>query len=234
MRLKAALTMSTVAAMSLLGGLAARADGHEDVTVTFFHSPTAEAGWVHFSPPPSGDPDDWSIQLRLPNDPAAYAGLRLQGVAGPPPAVPPAFDFYSTVAGPSGGSPRLVMSFSDGGNMELRPLAWVANVWTHEDGATTDWDIHSPTCPFLYEQTYAAGLACHVGATVSGVIVVTDSAWLNGAYTHYIDNIRYGGAVVTSPDQVACQQGNGENGDGNFQDNAGSGDGCGEGDRGRE
>ena len=229
MRLRAALAMGAMAVTSVLGALAVRAEGNEDVTVSFFHSPTAEAHWVQFSPSPPGDSDDWSIKLGLPNDPAAYAGASLHGVAGPAPVVPPAFDFYSTVTGPSGGSPRLVMRFSDGGNMELRPLAWVANVWTHEDGATTDWDIHSPTCPFLYEHAYAAGLACHAGATVTDVIVVTDSAWLNGAYTHNIDNIQYGGVVVTSPGEVDCQGDNGDNRDGNVQGDHSGGDDCSEG-----
>ena len=83
------------------------------------------------------------------------------------------------------------MQFSDGGDMQLRPLTWT-NQWVHEDGSSTDWDVHSPTCPFLYETTYAIGLACHAGASVTSAYVVSDSGWVNGPYVNWIDNLRYG------------------------------------------
>jgi len=76
-------------------------------------------------------------------------------------------------------------------------------------------------------------LACHPGASVTGVIVVTDSSWLAGPYTHYIDNIRYGGTLITSPEGAGCHEGDGN---GNFQGNNGNGnvesdsDGCLDGD----
>ena len=37
------------------------------------------------------------------------------------------FDFKPNQTGSSGGSPRMVVQFSDGGNGDLRPLSWVAN-----------------------------------------------------------------------------------------------------------
>lgn len=52
---------------------------------------------------------------------------------------------------------------------------------------------------------------------MTDVFVVTDSAWLNGPYTHYIDNIRYGGALITSP-RSECRRGDG---DGDFEDKDG-------------
>lgn len=215
------------------------------VTVTFFKSAAnAEAKWVHFTPAPVGDPDTWSILLRL--SPVAscfqpnyvncpYAGADLHNVAGIPPVTPPSYDYYSTAAGSSGGSPRLVMVFSDNGDMELRPLVWTANVWTHEDGSTTDWDVNGGTCGFMYAATYAAGLACHAGKTVTDVYVVTDSSWqltVPNGYTHYIDNIRYGNALVTSPGG-GCQE---SDGNGNFQGQQNGnfsfdGDGCLDGDQ---
>jgi len=81
----------------------------------------------------------------------------------------------STVTGASGGSPRLVIVFSDGGNINLRPLAWVANAWTREGSGTTtsDWDNSGGTCGFLYEQTYDVVTACHTGTTVAAAFVVT-------------------------------------------------------------
>lgn len=102
--------------------------------------------------------------------------------------------------------------------MSLRPLAWVGGVWTHEDGATPDWDNRGGTCGFLYEQSYSVELACHAGKTVTDVFVVTDSAWLAGPYTHYIDNIRYDGALVTSPEGIGCSESDGQ---GDFEDQQG-------------
>ena len=230
----ALVTLSLLLAMP--AHVHANGDEPSSVTVTFFHSPTAEAKWVHFTPAPPGDPDTWSIKLSLPcniGDFSCYAGASLHNVAGSAPATPPSFDFLSTVASTSsGGSPRLHVDFSDGGSIELRPLVWIANVWTHEDGSGTDWDNNGGTCGFRYEQTYTVVLACHPGATVTGVIVVTDPAWLAGPYTHYVDNISYGNALITSPSGV-CQEsdGNGDfqgdHGKGNFKHD---GDGCLDGD----
>jgi hypothetical protein len=239
-RLRPFLVAGVTAAMSFLVMSPVRADENE-VTVSFFHSANAEAGWVHFTPAPPGDPDTWSIKLRLPvctPSCGEYAGARLNGVSGAPPTTPPSFDFYSTVSGASGGSPRLHMDFSDGGSLELRPVALVANTWTHEDGNSTDWDNNGGTCGFLYEHPYSVGLACHAGATVTGVIVVTDSAWvapyyLTG-YTHYIDNISYGNAFITSPEGAGCHEGDGnghfrgDHGDGNVDADS---DGCIDGDQ---
>lgn len=226
-------TICLITVLSLSVGLTARVHANNDDQnpVTFFKSASnAEARWVHFTPPPPADPDTWSIKLLL--DPVAscfqpnyvncpYAGADLNGVAGTPPTTPPSYDYYSTVSGPGGGSPRLVMVFSDStptvtSDMELRPLNWVAGVWAHESGSTTDWDVNGGTCGFLYAATYNAGLLCHAGKTVTDVFVVTDSAWQltnpNG-YTHYIDNISYGSTFITSP-QSGCQE---SDGNGDFQ-----------------
>jgi hypothetical protein len=243
-------------ALSLFLGLPslAHADNGESqgAFVTFFHSTNAEAGWVQFTPPPTGDPDTWSIRLFLGPAPSTcnslpspgsyvncpFAGAKLKGVSGPPPSSPPAFDFYSTVAGPGDGSPRLHMVFSDGGGADLRPLFLGANAWTHEDGSTTDWDNYGGTCGFQYEKLYAVIVACHPGATVTSVYVVTDSAWdsLSGyrsGYTHYIDNINYGSIFITSP-SPGCHE---SDGGGDFQGDHAKGnfvfdhDGCMDGDQ---
>jgi hypothetical protein len=69
---------------------------------------------------------------------------------------------------------------------------------------------------------------------VTGVIVVTDSAWLfTSGYTHYIDNINYGGIFVTSP-SPGCHE---SDGGGDFQGDHGKAnmafdhDGCIDGDQ---
>ncbi len=74
---------------------------------------------------------------QAPSDPASITAL--------------SFDFMADQTGAGGGSPRLVVVFSDGGNAALRPLAWTANTWTTEDGMTSsDWDNNTGGCGFLY------------------------------------------------------------------------------------
>jgi len=241
------ICLITVLSLSVVLTARVHANNDDQNPVTFFKSATnAEARRVHFTPKPTGDPDTWSIKLLLAhvascptgNDYSTcpYAGADLNGVAGSPPTTPPSYDFYSTVASIySGGSPRLVMIFSDNGDMELRPLSWAAGVWAHESGSTTDWDVNGGTCGFLYAATYNAGLLCHTGKTVTDVFVVTDSAWLTtvpNGYTHYIDNISYGSTFITSP-QSGCQESDG-NGDFQGQQSGNFGfdnDGCMDGDQ---
>ena len=176
---------------------AAFATARTTPSASFFHGGAGQANWSHDT---SNDSDAFSIRLSVPDN-ASYAGIDLHHVAGQSaPATAPSFDFMTTSSGPSGGSPRLHINFSDGGSIDLRPLAWVADTWTHEDGNSTDWDNNGGTCGFLYEQSYATVVACHSGATVTSAYVVTDSGWLypNG-YVNYIDNIQYNGTVLSQP-----------------------------------
>src|SRR3989442_274419 len=239
-------TICLVTILSLSLGLTARAHANnnngDDVFVTFEHSATATAGGVHYSPPPPGDPDDWSIKLQIPKTdvPYPFANAILHNFAGPPPATAPSFDFLSNIAGPSGGSPRLVMCFSGApscyNKMELRPLAWVANLWTTVDGNGPNWDNRGAGCP-TYGLTYTEALACHAGQTVLDVHISTDSSWLATVpptgYIHYIDNIHYGSAFITSP-ASGCQE---SDGNGDFEGDHGKGhfsmdnDGCMDGDQ---
>ncbi len=149
------------------------------------------ASIVEFTPAPPGATDTQSISLFIP-DADAFAGVELLGIDNSAPATGPSFWFYSTVSSAaSGASPRLVMTFSDGGNIALRPLSWTANTWTFVDGSQALWDNSGGSCGFQFGITYAADLACHAGATVTSAFVVTDSGWLINPYTHLIDNIVY-------------------------------------------
>lgn len=212
MKLKLFAAAGATVAFSLIAASSGyAADGSANANVSFFRHGDASAGWVNFSPPPPGDSDSFSIELRLGPPPATclptspvncpFAGATLHGVKGAPPATPPAFDFHSSVTGPGDGSPRLHIALSDDGSIELRPLAQVAGTWTHESGSSNDWDSHGGTCGFAFEVSYAAALACHPGATVTDAFVVTDSAWGYPAtgYTHLIDNIQYGDQTITAP-----------------------------------
>lgn len=111
-----------------------------------------------------------------PTDPASITILR--------------FDFKASVTGDSGGSPRIVLVFSDGGNATLRPLALTEGTWVTLDGMTgNDWDNNGGVCGFVYATTYAGVVACHPGASITGIFVVNDSGWLYGFEQVIIDNI---------------------------------------------
>ena len=176
------------------------------ISISFFagHAGPVADGSAHWTTAVSNDGDSFSMELDVPDGVGApsffssFAGIDLHHIPSAAPVTPPSYDFLADKIAASGGSPRLVMEFSDGGDLELRPLAW-STTWTHEDGASTDWDVHSPTCPFLFETTYATGLACHAGASVTGVFIVTDSGWLSAPYTNWIDNIQYEGIVISEP-----------------------------------
>lgn len=112
------------------------------------------------------------------------------------------FDFNANQTGGSGGSPRMVVIFSDGGNADLRPLTWTANTWTHLDGMTgNNWDNNGGTCGFVYATTWTGVLACHSGATVSVIFVVNDSGWLYPTTGEQVtlDNVTVNNLIATGP-----------------------------------
>lgn len=194
-------------ALAALAFVPAGASAHTGISISFFagaDGPVAN-GSAHWTNTESADPDGFSVQLDVPEGTGApnffssFAGIDIHHVLSTAPKTAPAFDFKADKTAASGGSPRLVIVFSDGGDMELRPLAWTANTWTHEDGNSSDWDVHSRTCPFLFETTYAAGVACHAGGTVTDAFIVSDSGWLSAPYTNFIDNIQYDGTTISQP-----------------------------------
>jgi hypothetical protein len=138
---------------------------------------------------------------------SSFAGINFHHLPALPPDNPPAFDFKADRTAASGGSPRLVMIFSDGGNINLRPLGWVQDTWISEGTgnptpdplAATNWDNNGGTCGFLFEQTYATVKACHAAATVTAAFIVSDSGWLNAPYTNWIDNIQYDDRTISQP-----------------------------------
>lgn len=164
----------------------------------------AKAGWITETNTPVGATDQDSIELFVngtgPTDLDDAARAILTGIGETPPATPPSFDFKVSSTGDSGGSVRLLIRFSDGGSGELRPLTLQSGQWTHEDGATSDWDTRGGSCAGLTQQSYAELLACHPGATVAGVELVNDSGWLHpGGFQVLVDNVSYGGETITAP-----------------------------------
>src|SRR5437868_14493997 len=98
------------------------------------------------------------------------------------------------------------MIFSDGGNINLRPLTWEQDKWisegtgnTSDPDFATNWDNNGGTCGFQYEQTYDAALACHAGQSVTAALIVSDSGWLEAPYTNWIEHIQYDGKTISQP-----------------------------------
>ena len=167
---------------------------------SFFASGNAAAHWDNSQ---SADSDKFSQEYEV-NDTTSYAGTTLHHIEGlPAPANAPSFDFKTDKpAGPSGGSPRLVINFTDGGNIQLRPLMW-SDSWDHEGGDsgdhTNDWDSTGPGCS-MYEQNYQTVRDCHAGALVTSAYIVTDSGWLYPTgYKNWIDNVQYAGKTISQP-----------------------------------
>lgn len=200
------------AGIVLMFALTPASAGRSKPSVSFFAGAypagSVANGSAHWTNTQSNDGDGFSMEIDVPqgvgtpNYYSSYGGITLHHVAGSPaPATEPSFDFMSTVGGSSGGSPRLVIRFSDGGSINLRPLSWTANTWTTEDGASNDWDNNGGSCGFLYEKSYATVLACHADTTVTSAYIVSDSGWLypSSGYVQYIDNLQYDGYTISQP-----------------------------------
>jgi len=157
----------------------------------------AGAGWIETTTPPPGETDPSSIELSATG--TLGASVTFTGFGARPPAFSPSYDFRPSAGGPSGGSPRLTIRFSNGGG-ELRPLSLVAGQWTHEDGST-DWDSYGARCGFRPQLSYEELLGCHQGEQVTGVEIWNDSGWLHpGGLKVLVDNVTYGGETVSKQD----------------------------------
>jgi hypothetical protein len=140
------------------------------------------------------DGSERGVVIKLDVTETGYAGFSLVGASGDAlSSIPvPSFEFKADSAETqSGGSPRLVVRLSDGGRLEVRPLSWSTD-WTTVDGTTVDGN---GGCGFQYAATWAAAVACHPNTTVTSAYIVSDSGWLNGSYTNWIDDVQFDGVV---------------------------------------
>ena len=176
--------------------------GRTSQSESFFAYGNASAHWDNSQ---SADGDSFS-QVYEVNDASSYAGTTLHHVEGlPAPANAPSFDFKADRVSPDspGGSPRLVIVFSDGGNINLRPLIWTGQ-WQHEGGdsgpTANDWDNVGGSCGSEYEQDYQTVKHCHAGAVVTAAFLVSDSFWkVLSPYKNWIDNVQYDGKTISQP-----------------------------------
>lgn len=137
---------------------------------------------------------DRGLVFQLDVTATGYAGFSLKHAGGEAIAdvAAPAFDFKAPAAAESGGSPRLVVRLSDGGDIEVRPESW-SGAWQTVDSTTSNVDSNGGTCGYRYNTSWSAAQACHAGTTVVDAFVVTDSGWKNGAYTNLIDDVQFDG-----------------------------------------
>jgi hypothetical protein len=174
--------------------------GRTTQSESFFASGNASAHWDNTQ---SSDANRFSQRYTV-NDATSYAGTTLHHVEGQPaPANSPTFSFKASQAGPSGGSPRLVMVFGDPttgatvGNIALTPDNWDTNWQAVGDGS---WAVNGGTCGFKYHDQYDDAVACMGDAVVTNAFMVTDSGWLYPTgYTNWVDQIQYGGKTISQP-----------------------------------
>ena len=147
----------------------------------------ANAHWQKDAGDSPNDDNTQDIEIRT-TAAGGFAGVDVHHVYGWPTATYPnsSFEVKADVPGPSLGSPRLVVRFSDGGRAELRPLA-LTNAW--QEVADPNWDSNGGTCGYRYQTTWQQVQACHAGTVVTDVFVATDPYGL----TYWIDNLNTAG-----------------------------------------
>lgn len=164
--------------------------GKAQPTISFF-SGGAEGANAHWQNDPADSPNDedrQDIEINTTTDANGFARVDVHHVFGTPTASYPnsSFEVKSDFTGPSLGSPRLVIRFSDGGRAELRPLT-NTNSW--QEVSDPNWDNNGGTCGFLFQTTWNTIQGCHAGTTVTDVFLVADPY----GNTHWIDNLNTAG-----------------------------------------
>lgn len=113
------------------------------------------------------------------------------------------FDFRLSLPSPfSLRYPRLVVTFSDGGNASLRPLTWTTS-W--QPVTDPNWDNNAGGCGYRFQQTWQQIQACHPGTYITNEYITTDPG--GPEVDFYIDNLETAGKVWGE----AADDGDGDN-----------------------
>jgi hypothetical protein len=206
--------LAIVAAFVLAGASALADNGNPPPTLSFFSGGDgANVHWLATSDQPPGDTDNQAIQLQTTTGSNGYAGILVHHVTGIPAAAFPDSSFWNKApAGPTLGSPRLIVLFQTAtgvadGNAELDQNARTTDGWEQVSDVTdypnSGWDIHSASCPFMYHKMWSVAQSCHMGDTVSAVYLTTDPYGI----THLIDDINVDNKTFSS----ASDNGQGNN-----------------------
>jgi hypothetical protein len=153
---------------------------------------TDAGGSAHWQHDENDSPNDDNLQdiEMVTTAPAGFARIDVMHVFGTPTAEYPnsSYEVKSNTMGPSLGSPRLVVNFSDGGSGHLRPLTNTTSWQAVTDG---NWDNNGGTCGFVFQTTWQNVQSCHAGTFVTSVHWVADPY----GFTHWFDNLNTAGRV---------------------------------------
>ena len=145
------------------------------------------AHWQHDEADSPNDDNLQDIEL-VTTAPAGFARIDVMHVFGTPTEEYPSssYEVKSDTAGPSLGSPRLVVNFSDGGSGHLRPLMNSTEWEAVTDG---NWDNNGGECGYVFQTTWQEVQDCHPGTYVTSVHWVADPY----GFTHWFDNLNTAG-----------------------------------------
>jgi hypothetical protein len=170
----------------------------------FFTGGTGRAGWVNGNDGAApGDTDGKVMSLTSP-DGSSYGGFAAHAIDGVDVSDITALSYDFDVTSPDwsgggGGSPRLVVEFSDGGNVALNPVtSLTSGTWVHMDAMTGAVDNEGGSCGFQYQISWSDAAACHAGESVTDAFVVVDSGWV-APMSVQVDNLTLNNTVYTSP-----------------------------------
>ena len=138
----------------------------------------------------------------------SYAGMTVWGVDGLSLAGITALSYDFAVKTPGwsaggGGSPRLVLMLSDGGNVQLdTPSTVTTGTWVHLDaltGAVDNANGVSESCG-TYQISWSAAVSCHGAAKIVDAFIVNDSGWeASSGLDLWVDNIVLNKTLISSP-----------------------------------
>lgn len=184
---------------------------------TLFSGHTGSAAWVSGSDPlVSSDRDGKVLDLDSPQTCSAsnsytdcsYAGMTLPGLDGKTLPQISALSYDFAVQTPSwssggGGSPRLVLTLSDGGNVQLdTPAAVTTGTWVHLNaisGAVDNVNGTGESCG-TYQITWRTAVTCHAGARIIDAFIVNDSGWeAPSGFDVWVDNMTLNRTVFSQP-----------------------------------
>jgi hypothetical protein len=172
----------------------AAAGARDKPVIRFFSGAQSHSNWTS---PESSDQNRMSFIQKV--GLGGYGIIDLLGAEGDAaPEQEPSFWFKADRNhASSGASPRLQVVFANGTIGDLRPTDWETN-WRKVGGeGDTEWDVRGGPCGFRYNTDYEEVVTCADGSLVLDAAVHSDSWWLHGEYTNWVDQLQWDGYVYS-------------------------------------
>jgi hypothetical protein len=184
---------------------------------TLFSAYTGSARWAAGSDPlVASDTDGKVLDLNSPQTGCAsngyldcsYAGMTLPGLDGKTLSKVSALSYDFAVqtpgwSGGGGGSPRLVLILSDGGNVQLDPVTSLSTgTWVHMNAISGTVDNSNGTGESCgtYQIAWNTAVSCHGNATIQDAVIVNDSGWAApSGFDVWVDNLTLNNTVFSQP-----------------------------------